>query len=249
MPIAAITGSVDRLEGAASEEHLEASGTIRQGIAELGRVIEEIGELTWTNRLAQGTALDDGDVKNVLARAVSRAGDIADERRLGISAECTGNLGWIHVDAVDLTQAIFYALRSLAKFSSPGNKIILRAEERTSEWISIVIANQDLLMRPQTLAALSQGQLHDVWATARQTDFWLASALLRPAGGKIMAESSRTTGTVFSLAIPRKWSSSREEINGLLSAVEASWSHAREELGEASRVLYFTRRFSDPQRD
>jgi diguanylate cyclase (GGDEF)-like protein len=241
MPIAAITGSVDRLEGANTasgpEEHLEASRTLRQSIAQLGRVIEEIGELTWTNRSAQGTALDDGDVKNVLARAVSRARDIAEERRLDIAVESAGSLGWIHVDAVDLTQAIFYTLRSLAKFSSPGSKIVLRSEESTREWISIDVANQELLMRPQMLAALSQGQLDDVWAAARQTDFWLASALLRPAGGKLTAESKGTIGTVFRLAIPRRWSSSRAEINSLLSAVEASWAEAREQLGAATRAL------------
>lgn len=240
IPITLIKDHLERAEswpGELTPEQWSTVNTIRENIGQLSRVAEEIARLTRGEWVTDSLLLEEVDLRNTFAWITQRVGEVTEQRQIETNIKWVGDIGRLYVDARSLTQALFYALRSMIKFSAVGHQLHIEVSEKTKGFITIELVNRRLQIPRRELAVLLQGQLEGILAVRQQSDLWLAKVLLQYLGGKLNVESQKGEGTSFTILVPKKWCSSREEVNSLLSAAETSRNEAQAQLNKLSHLL------------
>ena len=240
IPITLIKDGLERAESLSGEftaEQWNIMNTIRENIGQLSCVAEELGHLTRVEGDTDSLLLAEADLRNTFALIIQRVAEVIEQRHIEINIEWVGNIGQLCIEARGLTQALFYALRSMIKFSAPGHQVHIEVSEKTKGFVNIGLVNRHLQIPRRELTVLLQGQLEGIIGIAQQSDLWLAKVSLQYVGGKLSVESKKGEGTSFTILVPKKWCSSREEVNSLLSAAETSRNEAQAQLHKLSRLL------------
>jgi diguanylate cyclase (GGDEF)-like protein len=240
VPINGIKDCLDRVGSAEVKdvaEQRKTVQTIKENISQLVDLSEELGSLTRGEWLTGGAIVGEMDLRNVMDSIIKETRELAVQRRVEVDSEGFENVGQFLADARGLTQALFYALRSEIEYSTAGDSVHIRASERNKDLVTIELINRDHTINHQELGILLRGQLEGVLASGKRNDLYLAKVLVQGLGGRLSIESEKGEGTTFSISIPRRWQSSREEINALLSAAETSKEEAHAQLESMRRLL------------
>jgi response regulator RpfG family c-di-GMP phosphodiesterase len=240
IPITLIKDGLERAESLSGEftaEQWNIMNTIRENISQVSRVAEELTHLTSGKWVTDNLLLEEADLRNTFAWIMQRVSEVIEERQIELNIKWVGDIGRLCVEARTLAQALFYALRSVIKFSTPGHQVYIEVSEKTKGFVTIEFVNRGLQISRRELAVLLQGQLEGVVGVGQQSDLWLAKVMLQHLGGRLSVQSKKGEGTFFTILVPKKWCSSREEVNSLLSAAETSRNEAQAQLHELSRLF------------
>ena len=210
---------------------------IRDNTNNLHHVVQELNHMTSGEWLAEDTILDEVDLRTSFDWATRQVQMRAEKRGVEVDIEGVDSTGRLMVDGRSLTRGLFYLLRSEINSSKPGDRLQISVTEMNEPFVSIALTNRNQHIPHQKLAMLFQGQLQGIPQDGLDDDLYLAKVLIQGLGGKFSINSNEKEGTTFMLAIPRRWQSSIERVNALLSAAETSRKEARTHLEGLRNLL------------
>lgn len=242
-----ITGIKDYLDGVDpvqaedfTAEQRNKLKTFKENMSQLVGVAEELRRLTRDEWVTGSAIIDEVDLRNTVDWIMKQTKELAIQRRIEVDSEGVEDVGQLVVDGRGLTQALFYALRSEIEGSMPGDRVHIRVYEKSKSFVTIELINRNHIIAHRELSMLFQGQLEGMLASEKRNDLYLAKVLVQGLGGRLSIESEVGQGTTFSISIPRRWQSSGEEINALLSAAETSKQEAQAQLDSTRQLLSST---------
>jgi diguanylate cyclase (GGDEF)-like protein len=240
-PVSAIRDSLETLEPAQMDdtEHGQKSNlnNIREHTERLNEVLREFSYLTSGDWITADTFMEEIDLRNTLDWIMRQVEGLTARRNIGIDVEGFDDIGPLMVDRASLIKGLYYLLRSEINSSAPGDRLQLSITEMNDPFITIELANRNQHIPHKELAMLFQGQLHGMLQNRLDNDLYLAKVLLQGIGGKFSINSNEKDGTTFTIVIPRRWQSSIERVDTLLSAVETSRKEAQAQLEELQNLL------------
>ncbi|HEY40935.1 MAG TPA: response regulator [Dehalococcoidia bacterium] len=240
-PISAIQESLETLESAPMDDvgHRQRHklNTIREHTERLNEVLREFSYLTSGDWITAETFMEEVDLRNTLDWIMSQVKGLAAQRRIEIDIEGVDSIGSLIVDTASLAKGLYYLIRGEINSSASGDRLQLNTTDINDPFITIELANRNHHIPHKELAMLFQGQLHGMLQNGLDNDLYLAKVLLQGIGGKFSIKSDETEGTTFTIAIPRRWQSSIERVDALLSAAETSRKEARAQLEGLQNLL------------
>ena len=244
IPVTAIEDCLDWVESLRVEnftpEQQNTLKTIGENTSQLVRVVNELSDLTRAEWVTGDTVIEEVNLRHTIDWIMEQVQELAEQRRIEVDIDGVEGIGRITVDGRGLTQGLFYVLRSEIMSSVPGDRLHMLVSEKSKGFITIELINRNHDIPHQELAMLFQGQMESMLASGQRNDLYLAKVLLQGLGGKLSIESKEGEGTAFTISVPKRWQSSMDEVNALLSAAETSRKEARAQLEKIRRLLLST---------
>ncbi|MBI4304529.1 MAG: response regulator [Chloroflexi bacterium] len=241
VPVTVIKDCLDGVEPALSKnltpKQQGSLKAVRDNINQLDRIVEELTNLGKGDWVADSAVLRELDIVRMFDWVKEHLKELSGQRKIRIEVGPVSIRDPLVVDARSLIQGLFYVIRSEINCSSPGDQIDIRAFEKRKGFAVIEISNRNRNVPPRDLVHLLQGQLEGVLAGGQRNDLYPAKVLLQGIGGELNVESPEGDGTTFVIQIPKRWQSSKEEVNTLLSAAETSRKEARSQLESLNQMV------------
>jgi len=243
-PVSIIQDCLESLESAnlgnTESRQWHNLNAIRENTNNLYHVVQELNHLTSGEWLTEDTILEEVDLRSTFDWVIQQVKRLAEKQGMEITIDGIDGTGRLIVDGRSLTRGLFYLLRSEINSSTRGDHLQINITEMNEPFVSIELTNHNQHIPHQKLAALFQCQLRGMLQNGLDNDLYLAKVLLQGLGGKFSIKSNEKEGTTFMLAVPRRWQSSIERINALLSAVDTSREEARAHLEGLRNLLLET---------
>ena len=243
-PITEIESCLDYLKSIQVENltsrQLKGLKSIQENVAQLLRVMEELNKLT-SGEWVKGEAIpEEVELKVIFDWITGQLQELVEQRGIELTIEGVEDVGRLMVDRSSLTQGLFYLLRTEIKSSERGDRVQVRISETKNAFVTIKIINCNRYVPQQELDMLSHNQLDGVPKSREMNDLYLARVLVQGLGGKLSVRSAKGKGTTFRVSVPKRWRSSVEAVNALLSAADASRKEARAKLQGIRHLLSST---------
>ena len=239
-PVSVIRDCLESLEspqiGDTESRQWHSLKAIRENTNNLYQVVQELNQLTSGEWLAEDTVLEEVDLRSTFDLIMKQVQQLAEKRGVEVNIEGVDGTGRSMVDGRGLTRGLLYLLESEINSSKRGDHLQINISKANDPLITIELINHNQYIPHQKLASFYQGQLQGILQNGLGDDLYLAKVLIQGLGGKFSVKSNEKEGTTFMLSIPRRWQSSIERVNALLSAVEISRKEARAHL-ESLRSL------------
>jgi len=243
-PVSVIRDCMESLESAqignTESRQWHSLKAIRENTNNLYHVVQELNHMTSGEWLTEDTILEEADLRTTFDWVIQQVQRLAEKQGIEVDIEGVNITGRLMVDERSLTRGLFYLLRSEINSSTRGDHLQINITEMNEPFVSIELTNHNQHIPHQELAALFQGQLYGMLQDNLGSDLYLAKVLIQGLGAKFSIKSNEKEGTTFMLAIPRRWQSSIERVNALLSAVETSRKEARAHLDGLRNLLLET---------
>ncbi len=250
VPVSVIQDCLESLEAAqigdTESRQWHSLKAIRENTNNLYQVVQELNHLTSSEWLVEDTILDEIDLRTSFDWVMRQVVQLAEKQGIEIDIDGSDSTSRLLVDGRSLTRGLFYLLRSEISSSKAGDRLQISITEPNEAFVSIELTNRNQYIPHQQLAVLFQGQLYGVLQNGLGDDLYLAKVLIQGLGGKFSIRSNEKEGTIFKLAIPRRWQSSIERVNALLSAAERSRREARAHLEGLRNLLRETVKQTPP---
>ena len=240
-PVSVIQDCLESLEstqlGNTESRQWHNLNAIRENTNNLYHVVQELNHLTSDEWFAEDTILEEVDLRTTFDWVIQQVQRLAEKQGIEVSIDGIDGTPRLMLDGQNLTRGLFYLLRSEINSSNRGDHLQINITEMNEPFVSIELTNRNQHIPHQKLAALFQGQLQGILQNSLADDLYLAKVLIQGLGGKFSIKSDVKEGTTFTIAIPRRWQSSIERINALLSATETSRKEARAQVEELQNLL------------
>ncbi|OGO20819.1 MAG: hypothetical protein A2144_03475 [Chloroflexi bacterium RBG_16_50_9] len=244
IPVNVIKESLDFLNANQGKnltsQQKNAFKTIGENASQLVRVVDELTRLTGSRWGTDAAVLAEVDLGTTFDLIIEQLKDVAEQRRIEIDIEGADSIEQLMGDAKTLTQSLFYALRSQIKSGISGDRIHIHACAKVEGFITIELINFNSHFSHQELDVLSQGTPEDMISGGHGSDLYLAKVLVQSIGGKFSLECVKSKGVICTLLVPKRWRSSQERVNTLLSAAETSRVEAGDQLENMHHILAST---------
>jgi diguanylate cyclase (GGDEF)-like protein len=233
-PVSVIQDCLESLEssqiGDTESRQWHRLKAIRENTNSLYQVVQELNQLTSGEWLTEDTVLEEIDLETTFDWVMGQVQRLAEKRGVEVNIEGVDGSGKLMVDGRGLTRGLFYLLRSEINSSKRDDRLQINVNKENEPLLTIELINRNQHIPHQKLAVLFQGQLNGALQNGLGDDLYLAKVLIQGLGGKFNIKSNEKEGTTFTLIIPRRWQSSIERVNALLSAVEISRKEAKAHL-------------------
>ena len=214
--------------------------SIQENVGQLLQVMERLTDLTSGEYIKDEAVPEEVELKVIFDRIMEQIEELAEQRGVEINIEGVEEIGRLMVDGRSLTQGLFYLLRSESKSSAWGDQLQLRVSDTINTFVTIELVNRNRYVPRRELTVLSQDRFEGMSDNRERSDLYLAKVLVQGLGGKLSVKSKKGEGTTFTVSVPRRWRSSIDEVNALLSAAETSRKEARAQLRSIRRLLSST---------
>lgn len=202
-PLSAVRAGVDALanERDDGERSETALSEIQQALRRLHRVIDNLLDMTRIESKVIHPRLDWCDSTEIVQAALDLAGDAIHSNPVAIEAE--RDLPLVKVDQPLLEQCLCNLLLNAASHSSPGAKIVIRAEVSESHLKLSVedegkgIAESDL---PHVFEVFHRGA--DASPGGTGLGLAIVEGFVRAHGGSVSARNRQPRGAEFSIVVP-----------------------------------------------
>jgi diguanylate cyclase (GGDEF)-like protein len=240
-PVLAIRDSLEAMKLGRMDDiepgQRHALETIRENTKRLNEVMRELSYLTSGEWITTDVFVEKVDLKATLDWIMRQLESLAVQRRIKIAIDSFDGIGPLMVGGGSLIKGLYYLLRSEINSSAPNDLLQVSVTKINDSFITMQLANRNHHVPHKELDMLFQGQLHGMLWNGLDNDLYLAKVLLQGIGGKFSIKNDAKEGITFTIAIPRRWQSSIEEVNALLSAVEISRKEARAQLEGFQNLL------------
>jgi diguanylate cyclase (GGDEF)-like protein len=207
---------------------------LKENFYRLKRVLEGVENLAKSQELRADAFFDEVDITKLLNFIMEQVGDLAKQKGSEIGLKVTGTPARMMGDKKSLTQALLYIIRNELQSAPPRSHIDIRLHEKDKEYICIVISNPNHYIYRGTPSNSRQGaSLRE----ALNNEIYPAGVLLKGLGGTLEATSEKGKGTVYTVTIPQKWQSWRQEVDMLQLATDVSRKEAREAIRNIQGLL------------
>jgi diguanylate cyclase (GGDEF)-like protein len=211
--------------------------SIQKNVNRLLHVMGEITNLTHGEWIRDKVVLKEVDLQATFNWIIDQIAEQAEQQGVGFDIRGIADIDPLMVDQSSLTQGIFHLLRSEVRSSTRGSQLKVRVSDNTNTYVTIEITNPNRNIPQRELSTLSQDQFESMPKSQRLNGFYLAKVLLQSIGGKLSIESEKDKGTTYTVSVPKKWRSSTEEVNALLSSAELSRQETRVQLQNIRHIL------------
>jgi diguanylate cyclase (GGDEF)-like protein len=243
-PIVEIKECLDSLRAIRVQDlaprHRSSLKSIKENVKQLLHVIEELDDLTIGEWIKDEVVLEEVELKSTFDWIMEQVQELAEQQGIEIDIEGTEGIGRLIVDGKSLTQGLFYLLRGEIKSGARGDQLQLRVSDTMNAFVAIELINRNRHIPQGELAVLSQDQFEGMPNNRKRIDLHLVKVLIQGLGGKLAIKSNKGEGTTFTVSVPKRWRSSIEEVNALLSAAESSRKEARAQLHSIRYLLLST---------
>lgn len=223
--------SIEQLqEGSLNYEQQNNLEIIRENIGKMNRVVEGLVHLTKAEWLVSGAVLEEVRIGDTLDWVTEQLRELAEPNDIETCIEGADDTGRLLIDRKKLTQGLLYVLRGEIQSSMPGDRIKILVADMDEEFINIRITNPNRYVQQQTLVMLLRGQQEGVRNEVLRNQLYPAKLLIESLGGELSVVSDESTGTTYTVIVPKKWQSLTQESNALQLAVDISRKEARAEL-------------------
>jgi HD-GYP domain-containing protein (c-di-GMP phosphodiesterase class II) len=211
-----------------SQEHWNNIDTLEDSCAHLKRTMEVMANLTKPGGLQTNTVFDEVDIRHTLNWILKQVQPIAEEKKVKLNIKVENDISHILIDKKGLIQSLLYIIRNAIRSSPSESRIDINLKDKNEEYIHLEINSSNQYLPPRVIYALTHGQTDASQPETGLNELFPAGVLLRGLGGKIEVNSSRASGTVHRIALPKKWQSLIAEVNTLQVAMDISRKEARE---------------------
>lgn len=141
-PMAAISYSIEMLRHVASPEVIsKARAVIERQATHMGKLLDDLLDLSRITRSQIELDLKPLDLRRVIELGYESARSLVEPSRHEITMSLPPSPLWVQGDEVRLTQVITNMLGNAAKFTPPGGRIAIRAEQTGDTTVIDVIDN------------------------------------------------------------------------------------------------------------
>ena len=211
--------------------------SIQESVKQLLHVMEELDDFTSGEWIKDEAVLEEVELKSTFDWIMEQVRELAEQRGIEIDIKGAEGIGRLMVDGKSLTQGLFYLLRSGIRSSARGDQVQIRVSETMNTFVTVELINRKRYVPQLELAILSQDQPEGMPDNQERNDLYLTRVLVQGLGGNLSVRSEKGEGTTFTVSVPRRWRSSIEEVNALLSAAEISREEARAQLQSIRHFL------------
>ncbi len=237
-PIIAISDGVNRLEATPVKE--VAPGQLRGLSENANRLLDFLGEITSLARGEWATGspvIGETNLAHIFEWILGQLSALTRGRRITIRTSGIENAGQLLLDGRVLTEGLFYMLQSLIMTSRTGDRLDVRVSENSDGNVLIELTNPNRFVPHLKWSRMYQAHLAGALPASQSGRFYLATELLRSLGGQVAIESSKKRGLTVVVKLSRRWKSSINDVNALLSAADISRNEARNQLDALSHIL------------
>jgi signal transduction histidine kinase len=217
-PISVIKGFIELFSnqalGSTSDKQRMALEAIERSLKQLTRIAEDATRVAQIESERVDLALDEHSVEELVRQAVGIAAGDAPNRDLSITTEVEPDLKKARVDGARLTQALANLVRNAIRFTADGGTIVVRGCRDGNDLMlqvkdtGIGIPEKKMRELMKRSFAVRDSLHHHSSSTLEFNSaglglgLTLARGIVEAHGGKIDAESSPGTGSVFTIRVP-----------------------------------------------
>jgi response regulator RpfG family c-di-GMP phosphodiesterase len=236
----AIQDALDEMStetGAPGHSRWRGAAAIRENAHQLLSTVRGLTALTTGDWIAEHTVVEDLNLAATFDWLIDQMRDTAERRGVTIAVDGAENAGRLIVEERNLARSLLCLLRSEVNAARQGDVVNVVVADASDAGVDIQIGNRNHYAPQRELAALLQGRFEGMASAGLSQDLYLAKVLVRSVGGQLRVTSDGIEGTAITISVPRRWRSSTERINALVSAAETSRRQARGHLEEVWRHL------------
>ncbi|HEY32760.1 MAG TPA: diguanylate cyclase [Dehalococcoidia bacterium] len=211
--------------------------SIQENVERLLQVVGELSNLIHGEWSRDEVTLNEVEFKSIFDWIIDNLKNQAEQQGVEFNIKGGGDIEPLMVDQSSLIQGIFCLLSSEVKSSARGDQLKISISETMDKLINIEIMNQNQYIPQRELTMFSQDQFDHMAKDSRTNGFYLAKVLIHSIGGMLSIDSEKNKGTTLLVSIPKRWRSSIEEVNSLLSSAEISRKEARDQLQSMHQIL------------
>jgi two-component system CheB/CheR fusion protein len=211
-PMAAIALAVEVLvrRDAVSSEGLAPLAIIQRQAAQLGRLVEELLDVSRIARRKVELHLEPLDLARVVEEAVEDQRAMAERARLVLRVNRPNTALWVNGDRARLTQVVGNLLSNAVKFTREGGEVAVSVDGGGGGEARVVVRDTGIGIAPQTLATIFEPFRRDARRAAAAHEgglglgLALSKGLVELHGGRIAASSDGWgTGAAFQITLPQ----------------------------------------------
>jgi signal transduction histidine kinase/ActR/RegA family two-component response regulator len=240
-PLNAVLGFTELLERSElTPEQREATEQVARAGQHLLALVNDVLDVTAIEAGRLALSVEPVAVRDVMREAVELTASHAQASGISLTAELDGIGGWhVVADVRRLRQILVNLLSNAIKFNRPGGKVTVRAARDGNGGISIAVSDTGPGIAEQDLPKLFEPfeRLDAALAGIEGSGMGLALSrgLAEAMGGSLTVESSKGTGTTFSVTLPE----TSAPIAGLAPLADQPESPPTPAIPtESARVLY-----------
>lgn len=206
-PIASIKALAETLSEGAIDDPQDARRFLGMMENEIDNITQMVQELLELSRIEAGKAILDRTgvlPQDLLLKGYDRMLIQAERAGLIMQCDCSDLLPQVFADAAKVGQVLINLIHNAIKFSSPGGRITLNANQRGSK-IIFSVTDEGIGIEPHNLNRIFERFYKEDQARSGQgTGLGLAIAkhIIESHGGKIWAENNRSGGSSFLFTLP-----------------------------------------------
>ncbi len=207
-PLAPIVAALDTLRSADQPTHEHARIVVERQIAHMIRLVDDLLDVA---RIARGKVelhKERLEISSAIEKAVEMTSPLLERAQQALTVSVPKEGLTIDGDATRLSQVISNLLTNASKFTPPGGKISLTAEQDGNE-VVLRIVDSGIGISPEMLPRVFQMFVQETQSIARSQGglglgLAIAHNLVQAHGGSITAESRGTgEGSTFTIRLPR----------------------------------------------
>lgn len=206
-PLAAIKAIVETLENGALDDPPAARDFLSRLHGEADALTELVRELLELARVESGRSRvrpEPVDLEPLLRSAVERLSPLAQRAGVDLGLDVPEGLPRAFADGERVGQVVANLLHNAVKFTPPGGRVTVRAQERSDE-LAISVVDTGVGIPPDHLERVFERfYKSDPSRSGSGTGLGLAIAkhLVQAHGGRIWAESDGSGGSTFTFTLP-----------------------------------------------
>lgn len=206
-PLASLKALVETLEAGALEDAEAAREFLGRMHVEVDGLVQLVQELLELSRIESGRAelrCASHAVKPLVAAAVERLRPQADRAGLAMAIEVADDLPAVWADGARVQQVLLNLLHNAIKFTPPGGRITVRADQADGE-VAISVADTGIGIAAEDLPRIFE-RFYKVDKSRASSGTGLGLAIAKHTvlahGGRIWAESELGRGARFTFTLP-----------------------------------------------
>ncbi|MCL2782137.1 MAG: ATP-binding protein [Actinomycetia bacterium] len=206
-PVGAVMLLAEAVQGAADDPAAvqRFAGRLRHESARLGRLVQELIDLSRLDGAQELPGDDAVSVRRVLDEAADRARLAADRLGVAIATHCPDGL-CVSGDEQQLTTAVANLADNAVAYSPPGTRVVLTGQTR-GKHIEIAVADQGIGIAPADQARIFERFYRVDPARSRATGgtglgLAIVKRIVANHGGTVSVWSAEGAGSTFTIRLP-----------------------------------------------